>query len=291
MENAATMFTIIGADGKEYGPVTADKLREWIASGRANAQTQIRRDGESAWSNLGSLPEFAGAFAAAQPPPRTDAWGRAPAGASPALSPDPKAYADAILSRGAKLDFGGALSRGLDLLKSDYWTFVGITLVMSLVICAASMIPLAGLLLTGILVGGLQFYFVRKLRGEKPELGDCFVGFNSMTGALILGALVSTVLILVGAVCLILPGIYLAIAYKFTYLLVLDHKLDFWPAMEVSRRVITANWFLMFFLLIVAAILSALGTALLIIGVVFTLPYGFAVFAAAYEQLVGAPRR
>ncbi|MBI2512297.1 MAG: DUF4339 domain-containing protein [Opitutae bacterium] len=286
------MFTIIGADGKEYGPVTADKLREWIASGRANAQTQVRRDGESAWSNLGSLPDFAGAFAAAQPPPPPAPTAAAASGsfASGAQAVDPKAYADAILARGAKLDFGAALSRGLDLLKSDYWTFVGITLVMTLVICAASAIPLAGLLLTGILVGGLQFYFVRKLRGEKPELGDCFVGFNSMTGALILGAIVSTVLIIVGAVCLILPGIYLAIAYKFTYLLVLDHKLDFWPAMEVSRRVITANWFLMFFLLIVAAILSALGTALLIIGVVFTLPYGFAVFAAAYEQLVG-PRR
>lgn len=62
------MFTIIGADGKEYGPVSADKLREWIASGRANAQTQARREGETAWSTLGSLPEFAGAFAA-QPPP------------------------------------------------------------------------------------------------------------------------------------------------------------------------------------------------------------------------------
>lgn len=283
------MFTIIGADGKEYGPVSADKLREWIASGRANAQTQVRRDGEAAWSTLGSLSEFASSFAA-QPPPAPASSAASGSFAGSAQQVDPKAYADAILARGAKLDFGAALSRGLDLLKSDYWTFVGVTLVMSLVICAASMIPLAGLLLTGVLVGGLQYYFVRKLRGEKPELGDCFVGFSSMTGALILGALVSTVLTILGVICLILPGIYLAIAYKFTYLLVLDHKLDFWPAMEVSRRVITANWFLMFLLLIVAAILASLGTVLLIVGVVLTLPYGFAVFAAAYEQLVG-PRR
>ncbi len=52
------MFSIIGADGKEYGPVPAEKIREWIAAGRANAQTPVRRDGEAAWSTLGSLPEF-----------------------------------------------------------------------------------------------------------------------------------------------------------------------------------------------------------------------------------------
>lgn len=277
------MFTIIGADGKEYGPVSADKLREWIASGRANAQTQCRRDGEAAWSTLGSLPEFADAFAAqSAPPPATFVAG--------SQNPDPKAYADAILARGAKLDFGAALSRGLDLLKSDYWTFVGVTLVMFLVMMLAGIIPLAGLLLYGLFTGGLQFFFVRKLRGERPELGDCFVGFSSMTGALILGSLVAMVLTLLGTICLILPGIYLAVAYTFTYVLILDHKLDFWPAMEVSRRVITANWLMMFLLIIVSALLSALGTVVFLIGAILTAPYFYAVFAAAYEQLVG-PRK
>lgn len=279
------MFTIIGADGKEYGPVTADKLREWIASGRANAQTQCRRDGETAWSTLGSLPEFASAFASQPAAPAP-----APSFAGGAQSPDPKAYADAILARGAKLDFGAALRGGLDLLKTDYWTFVGVTLVMTLVIGAAGMIPIANLLLLGVLNGGLQYYFVRKLRGERPELGDCFVGFSAMTGALILGGLVSWVLTAVGILCLILPGIYLAIAYLFTFVLILDHKLDFWPAMEVSRRVITANWWVMLFLVIVAAIASALGTIVLLIGVVLTAPYFYAVFASAYEQLVGSRR-
>lgn len=280
------MFTIIGADGKEYGPVTADKLREWIASGRANAQTQARRDGETAWSTLGSLPEFAAAFAA-------QSTSTPPAGASfnaGASSPDPKTYADAILARGGKLDFGGALSRGFDLLKSDYWPFVGVTLVMTLVIALVGVIPVANLLLLGLLTGGLQYYYVRKARGEKPELGDCFAGFSVMTGALIIGGLLVWLFTLLGTFLLILPGIYLGIAYQFTFLLILDHKLDFWPAMEVSRRVITANWFLMFFLVIVAGILSALGTIFLIIGVVLTAPYYYAVFAAAYEQLVG-PRK
>lgn len=52
------MFKIIGADQKEYGPVSADELRQWIAEGRANGQTLVQSDG-GAWRPLGSFPEFA----------------------------------------------------------------------------------------------------------------------------------------------------------------------------------------------------------------------------------------
>ena len=64
------MYKIIGGDGKEYGPVSADDLRRWIAEGRVNAQTRIQ-GGESAdWRPLGEFPEFAlPAFTAPLTPP------------------------------------------------------------------------------------------------------------------------------------------------------------------------------------------------------------------------------
>jgi len=52
------MYKIIGADGKEYGPITADQLRAWIAEGRANAQTKILVDGTTDWRNLAEFPEL-----------------------------------------------------------------------------------------------------------------------------------------------------------------------------------------------------------------------------------------
>ena len=62
------MYTIIGADGKTYGPVAAEQLRQWIAEGRANAQTPAFGAGAREWKPLGALPEFAGQFAPPVPP-------------------------------------------------------------------------------------------------------------------------------------------------------------------------------------------------------------------------------
>jgi len=53
------MYKIIGADQKEYGPVTAEQIREWLASGRANANTQVQVEGSSDWVPLGTIPELA----------------------------------------------------------------------------------------------------------------------------------------------------------------------------------------------------------------------------------------
>jgi hypothetical protein len=59
---------MIGADGRQYGPVAADQLRQWIAEGRANAETRVAVEGSAEWKPLGSVPEFSLLFAAKLPP-------------------------------------------------------------------------------------------------------------------------------------------------------------------------------------------------------------------------------
>src|SRR5580765_1034090 len=61
------MYRIIGADGNQYGPISAEQLRQWIAEGRANAQTKILAEGTTEWKPLSEFPEFFGTAAA--PPP------------------------------------------------------------------------------------------------------------------------------------------------------------------------------------------------------------------------------
>ncbi len=61
------MYMIIGGDGKEYGPKPDSEVREWIAEGRLNAQSQIRGQSDADWRILGDLSEFAGDLFGATP--------------------------------------------------------------------------------------------------------------------------------------------------------------------------------------------------------------------------------
>ncbi len=62
------MFKVLGADQKEYGPVSADQIRQWIAQGRANGQTKAKPAESSDWKPLAEFLEFADALRAAATP-------------------------------------------------------------------------------------------------------------------------------------------------------------------------------------------------------------------------------
>ena len=75
------MYQIIGSDGRTYGPATAEQLREWIAEGRADAQTQVWTEGASQWRPLAEYAEFAPLLA--MRPPSLAAPGTACSAARP----------------------------------------------------------------------------------------------------------------------------------------------------------------------------------------------------------------
>jgi uncharacterized RDD family membrane protein YckC len=62
------MFTIIGGDGKEYGPATVEQLRAWITAGRANLDTQAKVTGSDEWRRLGDFAEFSPSGPGIPPP-------------------------------------------------------------------------------------------------------------------------------------------------------------------------------------------------------------------------------
>jgi TM2 domain-containing membrane protein YozV len=70
------MYKIIGADGKEYGPVSAEQLRDWMRQGRVSLQTSVRPEAGGDWQPLASYPELNSSTT--EPPP---------VGAAPYLSP------------------------------------------------------------------------------------------------------------------------------------------------------------------------------------------------------------
>lgn len=283
------MFTIIGADGREYGPVAVDQIKSWIVAGRADYRTKARREGSIQWMPLAEFPEFAEAATGEQPP--------AAVGVAATGPMDGKAYAADLVARAPKLDIGDTISRSWELLKDNFLPLVGVTVVVTVALAVMQamlhIIPALGfvtsLLFTGVFLGGLNLYYLRLLRGEAVEFGDAFAGFTLAFVPLMLGGLVSSLLTCIGFVCLILPGIYLAVAWAFTTMLIIDKKMDFWTAMEVSRRVITAQWWRMFGLIILAAIIGMLGALLFVVGIFLTLPITVGCLVVAYETLCNPP--
>jgi hypothetical protein len=60
------MYKILGSDGSEYGPVSAEKIKQWIREDRVEQKTPVMPDGAEDWVFLGALPEFAKVLAARQ---------------------------------------------------------------------------------------------------------------------------------------------------------------------------------------------------------------------------------
>lgn len=69
------MYKIIGADQKEYGPVSTDQMLRWIAEGRVNGRTLVQAEGQADWRSLDTFPELAALVAV-------------PAAPVPVISPD-----------------------------------------------------------------------------------------------------------------------------------------------------------------------------------------------------------
>jgi hypothetical protein len=274
------MYFLIGADGREYGPFSAEQIRDWVTQGRANAHSRLRRDGETTWQALKDFAEFADASnLSAAPPPGTP---------PPALSAE--SIAADYLSRPVSVDVASCITRGWALVRDNPGLTIGGTLLVMLVSVGLGMIPVVGfvaIFINPVLFGGLMYTFTRRIRGDVPSVGDAFSGFSLAFLQLGLAGLVSALLICVGLLLCVLPGIYLAVGYTFALPLVIDKKYDFWAAMEVSRRVVHKQWWTLFGLLIVAFLINVVGILACFVGWIVAAPISIAAIMYAYEDLFG----
>jgi len=269
------MYTIIGGDGREYGPVTAEQVRTWVAGGRANRDTKIKIAGTEEWKTVADFPEIVGGASAAE-------FSQPPA----ALSSMPLGSVPAVVG----FDVMSCYERSWNLLKANFWLFVGAAVVMMLTYVALAIIQkfipvVVTVLLGGPLGGGFYYFFLRKVRGEPATIGDLYSGLSRAFVPLMLAGILVQVFVLLGFVCLILPGIYLAVAYSMVYLLATDKLIGFWEAMEGSRKVITPHWWSVFGLLLLGIPFAILGLVCLGVGLFVAMPLIMGAVAYAYEDL------
>jgi hypothetical protein len=272
------MFNIVGADGNKYGPVTADQLRQWIHQGRVNGRTQAQAEGAAEWKPLADFPEFATLFnpAGTGAPPLQTSLTPPPAAAPP---PEPDQLVAEVLARQPRIEIGACFGRAWTLVTERFWLSVGVGLV-GLVLFN---VPL----LTGPAYAGLFWFFLRRIRREEAKFEDVFAPFSVAFVQTLVAGIVWSLLITAGILLCFIPGIVFSALWLFTWPLLMDKRLDFWPAMEVSRRVLWPNIWGALGLFLAGMLAIIVGQLCLCVGVFVAFPLVIAAQAYAYEDFFG----
>lgn len=181
-------------------------------------------------------------------------------------------------------------SRGWDIFKANVGPLLGGFVVLAALISASSYVVVGPLVIGGPLMVG-YFKIVRDAAAGRPaQFGDLFYGFqNGFLPALLVG-LVSQLLITVGMVLCILPGLFLVLVYWPVYLVLLDGETDFWKAMETSRKLVMDNFVQWIWLHVVMQLLLLAGALLCGVGLLVAIPIVLIMTSLAYDmQRSGEP--
>jgi hypothetical protein len=196
---------------------------------------------------------------------------------------------DRLLTVPVQVDIKASFARAWELYKAHPFFFSLFMLLiisiqgMVVIYVQAYMIVYSTLLAPPFYAG---FYLVANKisRGEEVIYPDFFGGFRFWIPTAVI-SLLTQVLIAIGLIALIIPGIYLAVGYLFAIQMGIFGGLDPWSAMEWSRKLITRNWWRFLGLLLVLVVLNALGLLLAGIGLLFTVPLTFLVLYVVFEEI------
>jgi len=170
------------------------------------------------------------------------------------------------------------IGEGWRIVHADLGMYVALTLVFFLL----SSVPF----IQGALIAGFHIYTMKKLMGRRAEFGDLFKGFNFFIPTMIASILIG-LFVFAGTILFIIPGLVIAAMYKFTYLFIIDKRMDFWPAMKASHAVVRNDYFGFTMFLILAFLVNVLGFLCLVVGLLVTVPVTFAAITVAYREIVG----
>jgi uncharacterized membrane protein len=143
----------------------------------------------------------------------------------------------------------------------------------------------AGLLLA-LFIAGLLIMGVRKVAGERISWTMIFKGF-SCAAKIIVATIMQSILVAIGFLLLILPGIYLAVGYTMTIPLIIDKGLSPWQAMEMSRKAVHKVWWKVAGLFSVMGLIYLGSLIPLGIGLIWTWPMFIILVGVVYRFLFG----
>lgn len=187
-------------------------------------------------------------------------------------------------SQGYSLSIEGILHRGFNIIRKS----PGIFIIYSFLGVIALSNPVSGLLLGGPVIAG--YYIVSNLlsRDHIVSLSDFFKSFDKFVPLLILNLLMALVIFL-GLLILLIPGIYFAVSYLFAHCFVWFYDVPPVEAIRLSRKTVSGNFGQIFLLCLLLTGVNLLGVLAFGIGVLLTVPFSYCVVYATFEDIIGIP--
>lgn len=146
------------------------------------------------------------------------------------------------------------------------WLQLSLAMLVQTVLMGVAMLPLVALIGGGVILG------VRPAGGGPPTA--------TMTAGMV-------TLFVIGGVLFAAAMIYVTTSWMFAIPLIMDKGLKFWPAMELSRKVVAKHFWQCVLLLLVSGLIAGVGLLACGVGMIVSAPVAFAMWCWAYEDLFG----
>lgn len=227
----------------------------------------------------------------------------------PSISTDGFGSVEKALAGNYTLEIGAVLSEAWAKTKGSKGTIWLAFLLILLIMIPASIVPplvaavfdgsgamsllvtlvvqLAINLLMLPIMAGMWMIGIKRAVGVPVGASEIFAYFGK-TGALFLCMLLMYLLVLVGFLLLILPGIYLLVAFGMAMPLIVEKNMGVWEALQTSRKAMTHQWFTFFGLGLVLMVIYLLGALFTLgIGLIWIIPLLFLVAGVVYRTVFG----
>lgn len=135
-------------------------------------------------------------------------------------------------------------------------------------------------------MAGLMLIAIRRSVNLPVDFKIAFSCFGYIL-PIVIASLMVAILSFAGFMLLIIPGIYLSVAYLLVVPLIIDKEMGPWQAMETSRKAIQQHWFKVFGLYIVMTGICLLSSIPFGLGLIWTVPMFIMVGGILYREIFG----
>jgi len=126
------------------------------------------------------------------------------------------------------------------------------------------------------------------VRGEKFDI-DTILSTQPLFLKYLGATLLVGLIVGIGLLLFIIPGIYMAITYTFVPYLIVDKKMGVFEAMKESSELTKGKKFDIFIFGIVAMLIGYSGILALFVGILLTAPFAGMMYPILYSRMINSP--